>query len=204
VLGAHPERVELHLAPQRDRAGDEVAGGGPAQHRARLVPRVDAARAVVPGRGLGVRGVVGTARRGVHAAAPPLVQVGRPQAIVVEAPVAVSDHPLDQIGRAHAGRLRAHGVGTGSSRRGAGSRSGSRSGAGVSRGRAGAGTSIGSTVMRRDGPGSEPLGAFRDGDCMLMTSMLQTGACPADAEEEPRMLVSCLDQFHASPPRAAQ
>jgi hypothetical protein len=174
VLRAHAGRMELDVTPQHDGAGYEL-GGRVAEARARSVPGMDAAHAVVAWRWIRMT----TAQRaacGVDAAPPGIVDEGRPQGPVVEAPLAVADHRLDEIRgacRECGGRVQ---HGRAGSRTGGGSRSGPRRGrSGIPGGCAGTvggvcvGTRIGSTVIRRDGPGSVPTGSGANQCCMATT-----------------------------------
>src|SRR6185312_13342003 len=91
--------------------------------------------------------------------------------VLPQAPQAVADDRLDEVGGGRLARpAGGHGVGAGW-RAGAGSRSGG-AGAGCARGGV-TGTSTGSTVIRREGPGSEPRAGLEG--CSMTTTSVTTG-----------------------------
>src|SRR5204863_8389687 len=134
------------------------------------------------GRRVVMEGLQRVANLGLDTTRPRAVREKRPELPVVQAPLPEPDDGLDEV-RDHRrvpGVLR-HGVGTGS-RIGSRFGSGLRSGKGLGRaGTDGALTGVrsGSTVIRREGPGSEAQGDGMAGDVTIVTSRLRS-VCPVD------------------------
>jgi hypothetical protein len=126
ILRTQARGVDLDLAPQRHGAGDEI-GDRRAEPRARPVPRMQSAHALVGGGGIRMA-VLELAARRVDPALPREIEIRRPQRRVLQAPLPKADDRLGQIGGARRGlRGVGHCDGTGS-RAGGRSRSGTAGG----------------------------------------------------------------------------
>jgi hypothetical protein len=152
VLRAHPGPVQLDRTPHDDCTGDVAPGGRRCGTRTGSVPRVDPARTHGHRRGLFLMATSQTPRDQPRAM-PPLVTRDGQQPVGGHPPLTKADHRLDKIGSTNDVRLVcAHRTGTGSlSGRPAGS-----AGASVGTCSGYAGASMGSTTIRREGPGTLP------------------------------------------------